>query len=195
MRIGIDIDGVLTDIERFMIDHGTKFCFENKIEESITLGEYDDAKMFNCNEEYVIEFWRRNLIDYFENYPIRDFAKEIIEKLKEEGNEIYIITARDDYGVPPEYIGKVREITKDWLDKNKIPYDKLIFTQESKLPYCIENYVEVMVEDSPDNIKEISSKLPVICFNNYWNEKIKENKNIIRAYSWYQVYRKLKDMK
>lgn len=195
MRIGIDIDGVLTDIERFMIDYGTKFCAENNIKESITLGEYEDTKMFNCDEEQVVMFWRENIINYFENYPVRDFAKEIIKKLKDDGNEIYIVTARDDYGVPPEFIGKIKEITKEWLDKNGIYYDKLIFTGGSKLPYCIGNYIEVMVEDSPDNIKEISSKIPVICYNNYWNEKIKENKNIIRAYSWYQVYDKLKEMK
>lgn len=195
MRIGIDIDGVLTDIERFMIDYGTKFCFDNNIKESITLGEYDDTKMFNCNEEEVIGFWRSYVIDYFQNYEVRDLAKEILDKLKEEGHEIYIITARNDYGVPPEYIGKIGEITKNWLDKNQIPYDKLIFTEGSKLPYCVGNYIDVMVEDSPDNIKEISSKVPVLCYNNYWNHKISENKNITRVYSWYQVYEKLKNMK
>ena len=31
MRIGIDIDGVLADIERFMIDYGIKFCEENNL--------------------------------------------------------------------------------------------------------------------------------------------------------------------
>lgn len=192
MRIGIDIDGVLTDCERFMIDYWSKFSAENNIEGNITLGEYDDTKMFNCSDEQAIEFWRKYVIYYFENYPVRDFAREIIKKLKDEGNEIYIVTSRDDYGVPPEFVGQIKNITKKWLDKNEICYDKLIFTQESKLPYCIGNYIEVMVEDSPENIKEIASKIPVICFNNYWNKDIKA-KNIVRAYSWYDVYSKLKD--
>ena len=54
--------------------------------------------------------------------------------------------------MPQEFIGKEREITKEWLDKNGIYYDKLIFTDGSKLPYCIGNYIEVMVEDNPENI-------------------------------------------
>lgn len=194
MRIGIDIDGVLTDIERFMLDYGSKYCVENNININISLGEYDDTKMFNCSEEQAIEFWRKYIIDYFSNYPIRDLAKEVINKLKEENNEIYIITARNEYGVPQEFSGKIREITKEWLDKNEIAYDKLIFTEGSKLPYCIGNYIEVMIEDSPDNIKEISTKIPVICFNNYWNSNM-EGKNIIRAHSWYDVYDKIKNMK
>lgn len=28
MRIGIDIDGVLTDIEKWQLDYGSKFYFE-----------------------------------------------------------------------------------------------------------------------------------------------------------------------
>ena len=30
MKIGIDIDGVLTDIEQWQLDYGSKFWFRNK---------------------------------------------------------------------------------------------------------------------------------------------------------------------
>lgn len=33
MIIGIDIDGVLTDISRFYLDYGAKFALENNINE------------------------------------------------------------------------------------------------------------------------------------------------------------------
>lgn len=33
MRIGIDIDGVLTDIEQWQLDYGSEFIFENIIKE------------------------------------------------------------------------------------------------------------------------------------------------------------------
>ena len=32
MRVGIDIDGVLTNIEQFVIDYISKYCVENNIE-------------------------------------------------------------------------------------------------------------------------------------------------------------------
>ena len=114
MRIGIDIDGVLTDIERFMIDYNSKYCIENNLPVNLKLGEYDDMKMFNFDDEKVVDFWRKYIIDYFQNYPSRYFAAEVIRKLKDEGNEIYIITARNDYGVPYEYRQEVQKWCSLW---------------------------------------------------------------------------------
>ena len=36
MRIGIDIDGVLTNIEQFVLDYLSKYCVENNIEYNIS---------------------------------------------------------------------------------------------------------------------------------------------------------------
>ena len=195
MRIGIDIDGVLTDIETFLADYGTKYCIENNLPINIKQVDYDETKTFNWTEEQTIKFWNKYIIYYATKYPAREFASEIIKKLKEEGHEIYIITARNDYGVPEEYIGKMRsEIAPKWLEENKIVYDKIIYTEESKLPYVVGNYVELMIEDSPQNIIEISSKIPTLCYNNLYNQKV-EGKNITRVYSWYDIYNKIKNMK
>ncbi len=40
------------------------------------------------------EFWEKYLYEYAKNEPARKFASEVINKLKDEGKEIYIITAR-----------------------------------------------------------------------------------------------------
>ena len=193
MRIGIDIDGVLVDLERFVIDYGTKFCKENNLPINIELGSYDESKMLNLTEEQTIEFWNKYIIYYASKYQAREFASEIVNKLKEEGHEIYIITARNDYGVPREYQGKMKEIVSEWLKDNNIGYDKIIYTEGSKLPYCVGNYIEVMIEDSPRNIEELSTKIPVLCFDCKYNEKL-EGDNVTRVYSWYDVYSKIKEM-
>lgn len=193
MRIGIDIDGVLTDIERFLVDYGTKFNMDNNLPINIMEGEYSEEKAFNWKNEQAIKFWNEYLVYYATKYPIRYFASEIISKLKEEGHEIYIITARNEYGLPEDYKGKMKELVSQWLKDNEICYDKIIYTEGSKLPYCVGNYVEVMIEDCPDNIKDVSTKLPVLCFDCGYNKKI-EGKNVIRVYSWYDIYSKIKEM-
>ena len=193
MRIGIDIDGVLVDLERFVIDYGAKFCKENNLPINIELGSYDESKMLNLTEEQTIEFWNKYIIYYASKYQAREFASEIVNKLKEEGHEIYIITARNDYGVPREYQGKMKEIVSEWLKDNNIGYDKIIYTEGSKLPYCVGNYIEVMIEDSPRNIEELSTKITVLCFDCKYNEKL-ERDNVTRVYSWYDVYSKIKEM-
>lgn len=194
MRIGIDIDGVLTDIERFMIDYGSKYFFDNNIPVNLNPGFYDDVKMLNCTEGQAVDFWRKYIIYYFTEYSPRDFASQIIKKLKDEGHEIYIITSRNEYGVPTEYNGKIKELTEQWLKENDILYDKIIYSEGSKLPYCIGNYIELMIDDYSKVIKEVSNKIPVICYNCFYNADV-EGENITRAYSWYDVYSKIKAMK
>lgn len=193
MRIGIDIDGVLTDIERFLADYGTKFCIENNLPINIIEGEYDEKKTFNWTEEQTIKFWNEYIVYYATEYLPREFAPEVINKLKKDEHEIYIITARNDYGVPKEYSGKMKELVSKWLKDNNICYDKIIYTEGSKLPYCVGNYIEIMIEDSPKNIKDLSTKIPVLCFNCKYNQNVK-GKKITRVYSWYDVYSKIKEM-
>ena len=188
MNIGIDIDGVLLDLERFSIDYGTKFCIEENLDIKINIQEYWEGLKFNWTEEQENKFWNKYIIKYFKQYQPREFASEIIKKLKKEGNKIYIITARNEEGLPQEEYGKSQEITKTWLNENNIEYDKLIFTPDSeKLEQCLKNNVEIMIEDSPTNIKNISEKIPVIKYNCSYNENIL-GKNIITTYSWYQIY-------
>lgn len=193
MRIGIDIDGVLMDIERFIVDYGTKFCKENNLPIDVKMGEYDESKMLNITQEQALKFWNEYLVYYATKYQPREFAAEIIHKLKEEGHEIYIVTARNEYGLPTEYQGKMREIVTKWLKDNDIYYDKIVYTEGSKLPYCVGNYIELMIEDCDKNIKDIATKLPVLCFDCKYNEKV-EGKNIARVYSWYDIYDTIKEM-
>ena len=189
MRIGIDLDGVITDIARFVADYGTKFCYENNIEFKLNAGEYDEAKALGISYEDAEKFWNEYLPYYAMKYNAREFAREVIAKLKET-NEIYIITARNEDGLPPESYGHMQEMVVNWLKHQNIAYDKIIFTKGSKLPYCLENNIDVMIEDSPRNILDISSKVPVLCFNNQYNEKI-DGENITRVYSWYDILKKL----
>ena len=188
MNIGIDIDGVLTDIDKFILEYGSKFCIEENITLKINIGKYNEIETFNWTEEQFEKFWNKYLVYYVKEYKPRIFAQEIIKKLKQEGNNIYIITARDETGMPKEHYGKMQEYTKKWLIKNNIKFDKLIFaTDDKKIEQCLKNNIDIMIEDSPENIKNISSKLTVIKFNCKYNENI-ENKNIITAYSWYNIY-------
>lgn len=194
MRIGIDIDGVLTDYERFIADYGTKYCIENNLPVTIEPDHYDEGKVFKWTEEQTEKFWNDYLLYYAVDYPVRKFASEVIQKLKQEGHEIYIVTARNEYGLPKEYVGKMKELVENWLKKNDISYDKIIYTEGSKLKYCVGNYVELMIEDYAEQVEEIATKIPVLCFDSKYNQKAK-GKNITRVYSWYDIYDKITRMR
>ena len=193
MNIGIDIDGVLTDLERATIDFGTKMCIEENWPITMDLSKYWEVEAFGWTSEQADKFWNKYLVEYVTQSPARRFTKEIISKLREEGNNIYIITARDESGMPPEYYGKMQQLTRKWLEKYEIEYDKLIFAKDSeKLEKCLENNVDIMIEDSPRNIRNISSKVKVIKFDCQYNKDV-IGSNIINAYSWYHIYRIIKE--
>ena len=188
MRIGIDIDGVLTDVERFQLDYGSKF-FANYDKFVINPNGYEPYEEFGVTVELADKFWDEYYFYYLQNYPVRDFASEIIKKISNESTEVYIITAR--HGEERISTEEIQSITKKWLEENGIIYDKLIFSPEDKLETCLNNKIDIMVEDKPANINKISTKIPVVCFHSEYNKNCYGD-NIYTAYSWYDVYHKIK---
>ena len=193
MRIGIDIDGVLTDIEQYQLDCGSKYVSEHFNKSVINGEKYETTDIFEINDDIDNDFWTEYLPKYASEEPARKYASEVIKKLKNDGNEIYIITARyltdrdDELGI------NMRKTVKKWLSDNKIYYDKLIFSPEDKLIVCMDNNIDIMIEDKVDNINKISSKIPVICFNAGYNRQCKGN-NIYRCYAWYDIYNVIKKL-
>ena len=197
MRIGIDIDGVLTNLEQFHLDYGSKYCVQNNIAFDIVEMSYDISETFKISKEQEKDLWNKYLSIYAKDEKARPLASEVIKKLKKEGHEIYIITARwstDRY----DDIGKnMREVVKEWLIEHEIIYDKLIFSKtlkEKKSQEIIDNEIDLMIEDSPININELSSIIPIICFDARYNRDCINDK-IIRCYSWYDIYAKIQKIK
>ena len=193
MRIGIDIDGVLTDIEQCQLDIGSKFFFEKYNKKIENANEYELKEIFDVDEKLDDEFWKQYLYDYAENEPARKYTDEVTKKLKEDGNEIYIITARYLTDKDDENGNRMRSAVINWLRKYNIYYDKIIFSPEEKLDICMTNNIDLMIEDKVDNINKISKYIPVICFDARYNQECK-GKNIYRCYSWYDIYAKIKNM-
>ena len=83
------------------------------------------------------------------------------------------------------------------VKKYDIVYDKLFlvdaYNSHSKTEICLEYNIYVMIEDKVDNINKISSRIPVICFHAGYNKNCIGD-NIIRCYSWYDIYSKINKM-
>ena len=186
MRIGIDIDGVLTDIEQWQLDVGGKFF--SKFNKSVLNKDgYEITGIFNVSDELDSQFWNEYLYEYVTKEPSRKYASEVIKKLKDDGNEIYIVTARYLTDRNNEDGEKMRKIVVNWLAEQKIDYDEIIFSPEDKKENCKKYNIDIMIEDKVDNINKISSIIPVICFHAGYNNECK-GKNIYRVYNWYDIY-------
>lgn len=193
MNIGIDIDGVLTNIESWQIDCGSKYNYLKYNKEIINYKAYNTIDIFNSTKEKDKLFWQEYFKDYSKNIEPRKYAAEVIKKLHNDGHKIFIITARGTFLSHSSEIMSYQEnqkIVKNWLKKNKIYYDSLIFSKEDKLKICLDNKIDIMIEDSPRNITQLSQCIPIICYHANYNQDI-NGKNITRCYSWYDIYSKI----
>ena len=87
----------------------------------------------------------------------------------------------------------MQDIVKQWLLQNHVKYNHIIFSK-NKAEICKQMNINIMIEDKPENILSISSEIPVICYDHPYNEKI-NNDNIIRCYSWYDIYTEIQNFK
>ena len=193
MRIGVDIDGVLTNRYQFQMDYGAKYCCDNNIKYSIDPKEYNTSGIFNLDERQYIDFWDSYLEFYAINEKPLANSSDVLKKLRSDNHEIIVITARWTTERKDEKGEKMRTIVKDWLAGNDIIYDELIFSSEDKLNWCLDKKIDLMIEDEPKCISNVSSLIPVICFDTQYNKQCM-GENIIRCYSWYDIYNKIKGL-
>lgn len=193
MNIGIDIDGVLTNDDDYFLDFTSKYCYENNLNGFVNANSYEYRKL-NWDEYTINDYKNKYFLNYVKNEPARKFASEVIKKLKDDGNKIFIISARYKTAENGN-IGKdnIRECTLKWLRKNKIEYDKIIFTKPPKVNEILENKIDIMIEDSPNTINEMVKVVKVLYYDTRYNRNI-ENENITRVYSWYDIYRKINEI-
>jgi len=192
MNIGIDMDGVLTNIQGFNLKHAPTF-FKKKFNRNIVdENPYDIRDVFGCSDNEYTVYWQKYLLKYAILEPARKGAKKVVKRLHAEGHKIFIIskrvfTCRDDF------LGKLmRFLMRNWLWRNGIKYDEIVFCDndipDSKGIACRINNIDVMIDDEVVNIEAILPFAKVICFDTSYNRDYK-GENVFRAKDWEEVYR------
>lgn len=189
MKIGIDIDGVLNNMHDFIIEYGTKLCNDiGKYKIENINGQWSTDIFLWSNEE-AHELWDRYGEELYVKASAKEAAAEVIRKLKDNNNEIYIITARknNDEWLPNKLRENTEEVTIKWLKKNGIVYDKICFDSKDKAKVCEELDIDIMIEDDPHNIDMLLNATKVFIFDTLYN-RFDKYKDVIRVYSWYEIY-------
>ena len=196
MNIGIDIDdtisnsfeSVFTNAQRFDIELG--YNGTPKLYGKIPNHNYIETMYSHWTKEQTSIFWERYFKDMLTIATPKDCVSEIFQKLKEEKNNIILITSRYEY-LPNSNI--VEEHTKQWLIKNKIPYDKLVMNAQNKLIASKENNIDLFIDDSVEHCRDVQSgKIKTFLYTSICNQAI-DAPDLERVYSWVQIYNKCKN--
>ena len=190
MNIGIDIDDTISETFESLLPYSQKYTTEDlKRKSEINLnGNLADhlyiVYINGWNEQEAIKFWEKYYAEILRGVNIKKFAAELINKLKQEGHKIYLITARWDMNGE-----SVKDITEKWLKDNNIEYDGLFLNASDKLKIAKENNIDIFIDDSFKNCKKVAdnSNTKVYMMNSRANEELNDEK-IQRVYSWPEIY-------
>lgn len=187
MRIGIDIDNTITDTLPVLKEYCKRYN-EEVVKRNLSINKKGFAtfNLYDWTNEEDVDFCLKYLEEVVLQAKLKENAKEVIQKLKNQGNTIYIITARTKPNFSNPY-----EITEKFLKENDIVYDELIVGKHEKKQFCIDNNIDIMIDDEPQNINQISPIIPVIAFEALHNQECEGN-NIIKVNTWDEVYNIIK---
>lgn len=177
MKIGVDIDGVISDYVtsfRKLIkeEYGVDFGYDD-------IHQHDLWKVLGLPKKETLQLIIKTF-DYDLGFQIGalDGLKTLAEK-----HEVVLVTAR-----PPV----VKQKTIDWIKLHNISHSKLIFSKEGD-KHCLyhENF-DVIIDEHLEEISNwIGKTAKILVFNHPWNKSMNIKNHFIRVYSWENILEEL----
>lgn len=195
MKIGIDIDNTITEVQDELNKAAYEYAIklgkniknaENPFEDIKNNGDtYKKKFQFSYDE---LKYFLKNIQEEITNKAKpRENAVETINRLRKDGHKIIIITARDSEFHEDPYL-----LSKNWLDKNNIEYDKLIVNAREKGTICKNENIDLFIDDQLNNCLDVSKEgIRVIRMSN----EDSNNRNIVDLNNWSKIYEFIGELK
>ncbi len=196
MRIGIDIDDTTFKTVDSMLKYADIFnkeiggMYQNNGNYGMIKNRYYLKALYGWDDKTKEKFFMKYYKNVLEECVLLSNASYIINRLKDDGHTIHFITARlegfENFNT--------EDITKKSLEKYQIKYDDLSLGVKDKLAFCLENNIDLMIEDSFETCKELMDNgIETILMTTIMNKNI-ENNGIKRVNSWNEIYEEIKKL-
>jgi len=186
IRIGVDIDDCMCNtLEMDFCCAYYKYKKLNKLHDDIDKTYFDVTKSFNIEngDQFFIKEKQYIMKHNDCMYP-KVFVAEVLKKLIKKGFEIVIITSRAD----KFWNGNSKRFAKKWLRKYKIPYNKIYTDVVDKSQVCLQEKIDLMIEDNHHNVININNTgIKSILLKTTYNKNYANSLNIF-AENWLDVY-------
>ncbi len=187
MVIGIDMDDTICSTNERIIIEADKYDKEVLNGTGIKdINAYEFTEMMGWPSDMKGKFFSERLEYIMDNAEIKEGAKEVINKLHDEGNKIIFISFRKGKYIKDPYL-----LTKNWLERNGVHYDKIYVDTGSKVDECISEHVNLFIDDKESHCEDVSSAgIDVLLFTNAYNH---DEKRFRRVDNWKEVYEYIKE--
>ena len=187
MILGIDIDDVVTETSLSMVAHAkiheTEICGKGDILDHLSevmRGEFPTPEV----KVYLNHF----MAEIMDAAVVKENAVEVLCRLKEKGHKLVYITARGE----KKYPGST-EVTENMLKENRIPCDGMVYNSYDKLQDCMDNGVELMIDDSVKNCTDIAKGgIPTLLFTSIVNKDAETD--LPRVATWLELEKYVDDI-
>ena len=189
MKIGIDVDGVILDSERwfrFYADYMAYFKFKKeKLRNDTLMIEHN----YDLTQTETDSFYDEYFDSVTEKCDFVPGAVDIMKLLKSEGHQLFVVTMRGFYNE-----NEIKYATQR-LNETGIEFDGYEWNLADKSIACKKHDLDFMIEDNPVHIKNII-KSNTKCIQ-LFSENIPrvKNKNVYFADNWMDVYKIIKNCK
>lgn len=178
MRIAIDIDSTLHDYwELFSSLARRRFGVSLRYEDQITYA----IDRLRAEQVAALTTETHKAVHVLGATPY-DGAVETVRAWHEAGHFIHITSHRDT---------GAHAATEQWLRQIEMPFDEL-YCSWDKVSRCAEIQIDVLIDDSPDNILRAQERgiVPATILHP-WNRELCEEEGVIAAEDWTQLARRL----
>lgn len=194
MNIGVDIDDTITYTTDVMIKYADKYNEEvlNKKNKFKDFGNITDRhylnSMYGWNNDIKCNFFSKYYENIIRESKVIENVSNTLNKLKNQGNNIYFVTAR-----MTNVLGCDTEtLTKEMLNKNGIPYDYIVFDAGEKIDYAKKLNIDIFVDDCFAICKNLEeNNIKTLLMTTRVNDKIETD--IERVNNWNEVYEKINE--
>jgi len=185
LRIGIDIDNTITCTSETILEYAQGFGRANNLNVVPNQQAYFLEDVLGWTRPVVEKFFAGSLLEIYTHVKPRPMAVEILREWSSR-HYLILITSRQ------KHAPGIEKATREWLDRHQIVYHQLIMNTTSNIHYsskvqaCLDNGVEVMLEDHHDQALELSRWLPVLLFSYPYNEHLQAS-NVRRIKNWLEA--------
>ena len=185
MNIGIDLDGVIFDSEELLK------CKAEFYDQKIGgIGVINQSEILCQNRyDWTIEqendFLKLHLLDTLKNAPLKPLVRESLKSLRKNGHKLFVITSRGNI------FKKEIQITKSRLKKEKLKFEKVVYSATDKSKICKDLKIDVMIDDNADNIISMANAgIKCLYFRDFVLKFIK-HKKVIEVNNWGEIIRQI----
>lgn len=180
MKIGIDIDDVLTNTSEKIKEYLDKYEKSGdgiKYIVQVMRGEIPTENIKNFFDNYINEICQ--------NVTIKENAAGTIKRLVEKGHKIIFITSRGE-----KRFKGTEKTTLEYLKTYNIEYSNIIFNSYEKQIDCKNNNIDIMIDDSVKNCELVrKAGIRTIVYTTDVNKAIETD--IERVESWEEIENKI----